>query len=323
MRTLLPVADIAVTAHASVTSSSRSVFAVLRETAAIRAMEDGDGHHVGMMAEFSDAGGAAFIGGRVSASAPSQRVIAHEFGHNFNLRHTPCGAATGPDPRYPYPDGSIGGWGYDLPGEYDLGSGLVSQETPDLMGYCGPPDWISDYHFARALDYRLADEGAPAAAAGRSILVWGGVDGDGAPFLEPVFVVDAPPSQPDASGEYELVGRTPDGGELFSLGFAMPETSDADGASAFVFILPVEPGWADALASLTLTGPEGEATLNRDTNRPMAILRDPWSGEVLGFLRDLPPAVAARGDLAAALSSVPELEALFSRGIPDATAWRR
>ena len=326
-RTLLPVADIAVTAHSPVTSSSRSAFAVFRETAAILAMEGGNGHYMGMMAGFDDGGGVGSIGGRASASAPHQGVIGHELGHNLNLRHAPCGGAAGPDPRYPYPDGSIGAWGYDFPGEYDVGGGLVPPEADDLMGYCRPLDWISDYHFAKALDYRLADEGAPAAAAERSILVWGGVDADGAPFLEPAFVVDAPPSPPDGGGEYELVGRTPGGGELFSLGFAMPETADADGASAFVFVLPAEPGWAGTLASLTLTGPDGEATLDRDTDRPMAILRDPRSGEVRGFLRDLPPSVAARGDLAAALSSVPGsvpgLEALFSRGIPDATAWRR
>ena len=321
-RTLLPVADIAVTAHSPVTMSSRSGFAVFLETAAILAMEGGDGHYMGMMAEFDDAAGVGSIGGRASASVPHQAVIAHELGHNLSLRHTPCGGGPGPDPRYPHPDGSIGAWGYDFPGEYDLGSGLVPPETPDLMGYCGPPDWISDYHFARALDYRLADEGAPAAPAERSILVWGGVDAEGAPFLEPAFVVDAPPSRPDSGGEYELVGRTPDGGELFSLGFAMPETADADGASAFVFVLPVEPGWASTLASLTLTGPEGEATLDSDTNRPMAILRDPRSGQVRGFLSDLPQANQAAMDAARRVAG-PGLEVLFSRGIPDAAAWRR
>ena len=321
-RTLLPVGDLTVTAHSPVTSSSNSGFAVLRETAAIRAMEGGGSHHMGMMGRFSDVGGVAYVGGRVNASVPSQGVIAHELGHNMRLSHAPCGRAGGPDPRYPYPVGSIGAWGYDFPGEYDVrpGGGPVRPSTDDLMGYCGP-DWISDYHFVRALNFRLEDEGAPAASARRSILVWGGVDQDGTPFLEPAFVVDAPPSLPEVGGDYEVVGRTAAGGELFSVAFAMPETADADGASSFVFVVPAEPGWEDVLASLTLSGPASDATLDRGTNRPMAIMRDPDSGEVRGFLRDLPP--ATRADAVAAVSHEPGLEVLFSRGLPDAAAWRR
>lgn len=103
----------------------------------------------------------------------------------------------------------------------------------------------------------------------------------------------------------------------------MPETANADGASAFVFVLPAEPGWWGALRSLTLSGPDGEATMDRDTDRPMAILRDPGTGQVRAFLRDLSPAVTGQSDLAAALSSEPGLEARFSCGIPDAVAWRR
>ena len=323
-RTLLPVADLAVTAHAPVMTSSRSGFDVLRETEVVQALERGVGHHMGLMADFSGAlAGVALVGGRASASVPDGDVIAHEFGHNMNLGHAPCGRAPDPDPRYPYPSGSIGAWGYDFPGEYEVrrGGEPVRPGTADMMGYCDPR-WVSDYHFARALRFRLADEGAPAAVV-RSILVWGGVDDNGAPFLEPAFVVDAPPALPDSVGEHTAVGRTADGTQLFSLDFTMPEIADADGASAFAFVVPAEPGWASALASLKLTGPGGEATLDGDTNRPMAILRDLRSGEVRGFIRDLSPAVAASGDLATALSSEPGLEALFSRGIPDPTAWRR
>ena len=316
--TLLPVADIAVTAHAPVTSSSNSGFAVLRETRAIAALEGVGGHHMGLMAGFSDVGGVAYLGGRWSASVPRQDVMAHELGHNMSLRHAPCGGAGGPDPRFPYPGGSIGAWGYDFPGEYDVRPGEpVSPGRDDLMGYCGPPDWISDYHFARALDFRLADEG-PAAAAERSILVWGGVDADGALFLDPAFAVDAPPALPDFAGEYEVTGRTAEGGELFSLGFAMPEIADADGASAFVFVVPAEPGWAGSLASLTLSGPAGEATLDGGTDRPMAILRDTRNGEIRGFLRDFPPATT-RANAIAAVAPEPGIEVLFSRGLPS---WR-
>lgn len=37
-----------------------------------------------------------------------------------------------------------------------------------------------------------------------SLLLWGGVHEDGAPFLEPAFVVDAPPTLPDFAGDYRL-----------------------------------------------------------------------------------------------------------------------
>ena len=41
---------------------------------------------------------------------------------------------------------------------------------------------------------------------------------------------------------------------------------------------------------MTITGPGGAATLNRETDMPIAILRDPGTGQVRAFLRDLPAA---------------------------------
>ena len=58
------------------------------------------------------------------------------------------------DPDYPYPDGSIGVWGYDLVNEE-----LVSPDTPDLMSYCHP-QWISDYNFSKALSNRILRGGS-------------------------------------------------------------------------------------------------------------------------------------------------------------------
>ena len=190
------------------------------------------------------------------------------------------------------------------------------------MGYCGPPDWISDYHFTKALRYRFVKEGAPAAAV-RSILVWGGVDVDGAPFLDPAFVVDAPVALPDSAGAYAVTGRDAGGGELFSLSFAMPVLADAEGASPFVFAVPAEAAWEGRLASVTLSGPSGEVVLDGETNRPMAILRDPASGQVRGFFSELPQDVGTAAAAAAAIDAESGLRVLFSRGIPDAAAWRR
>ena len=61
-------------------------------------------------------------------------------------------------------------------------------------------------------------------------------------------------------------------------------------------------------------------TLDSDTDIPMSILVDPSTGQVRGILRDMPQADAA----ALAPQAGPDsLDALFSRGIPDAAAWNR
>ena len=160
-----------------------------------------------------------------------------------------------------------------------------------------------------------------AAARSRSLLLWGGVDAEGEPYLDPAFVITAPPALPGSIGAYRIVGSTANSGELFSLSFTMPEVADGDGSSSFVFVLPVQSGWAEALASITLTGPGGSATIDADTDLPMAILLDPSTGQVRGILRDLPQV-----DAAAALApqaGLDSLDVLFSRGIPDAAAWSR
>ena len=75
------------------------------------------------------------------------------------------------------------------------------------------------------------------------------------------------------------------------------------------------------MASITLKGPGGSATLDRNSNRPMKILRNPRTGEVRGILRGLPEAASPQDDATAAVQTAPDLEELFSRGIPDAEAW--
>ena len=71
-----------------------------------------------------------------------------------------------------------------------------------------------------------------------------------------------------------------------------------------------------ALANVTLSGPEGAATLDGDSDVPMAILRDPRSGQVRAFLRDLPRSAVAQA-AAKIATGAQGLEVLFSRGIPD------
>ena len=319
-RTLLPIGALPVTAHGPVLVSSNSAFTLLSRTDAIRVMEGSVGHYLGMMSRpVTGVGGVAYRPGRSSFSQPFPGTIAHELGHNLSLAHAPCGDPANTDGAYPYPDGSAGTWGYDFRG----GGRLVPSSTPDLMSYCGN-EAVSDYHFTNALRYRLVNEGTAAAAVSvptRSLLLWGGVGADSVPYLEPTFVVDAPAALPDSAGEYRITGRNAGGGVFFSFNFTMPVTVDGDGSSSFAFALPVRAGWEGGLTTITLSGPKGTVTLDGESDIPMAILRDPRTGQVRGILRDPPPAAEAAAD--AVGEGAPGLEVLFSRGIPDAAAWRR
>ena len=316
---LLPVNDMGVQVHPPVESTSNHLVDLLELVSAIRLMEGGTGHYMGMITgELQGGAGMAHLKSRVSVSFPNSESIAHELGHNMSVLHAPCGNPQSVDQRYPHTYGSIGVWGYD----FHSGT-LVPPETFDLMGYCRPL-WVSDFHFRFMISYRASQEqGTQAAVAApvQSVLLWGGANASGVPHLQPLLVVDAPPQLPSVGGEYRLMGSDADGGELFALSFDMMETADTDGSSSFAFLLPVEPGWDDALASVTLVGPDGSATLDRESDMPMAVLRDPRTGQVRAFLRGERAEAAAAG-------AVPQrfgrgLEVLFTRGIPEAAAWQR
>ena len=344
-RTILPVGDIEVKTHEPVLTSYNRARSLSREARAIWAMEGGSGHLLGLMTgRFSGIVANSTQNGRVVVSRIQGRhdadILAHEFGHNMSLRHPPPRDRDPPavhvtDFAYPHADGAIGVWGYDLTGP----GSLVPPHTGDVMGrYAGSP-WISDYHFTNAIRYRMADEGAASTESApstttRSLLLWGGIDGEGRPDLEPAFVVDAPAAQPVSPGPWRITGRNATGAEVFSVSFDMPVMAHGDGASSFVFLLPVQPGWPEKLASITLSGPTGSVSLDGESDLPVAILRNPRSGQIRGILRDLPQTALVQGDVAAgmaltsagaaaALSPEPGLEVLFSRGIPDKTAWRR
>ena len=56
------------------------------------------------------------------------------------------------------------------------------------------------------------------------------------------------------------------------------------------------------------------ATLDEETGNPMAILRNARTGQVRGFLRDLPAETLTREDAVAVASPGPETRLRFSRG---------
>ncbi|MDE0649896.1 MAG: Ig-like domain-containing protein [Gammaproteobacteria bacterium] len=318
IRTLLPVRAIDLKIHEPVETSASDPFEVIGEVIAIRTMEGATGHYMGTIAGFppNSVAGVAATPGRTSYAVLEPSTMAHELGHNFSLLHAPC-HADAVDPLFPQDDGSTGSWGYDA----SAGALVSPEHTYDLMSYCSP-EWISDYSFSKALGFRVMDATSRAAAAhARSILIWGGVEADGTPFLEPAFEVHAPPRLPQpGGGGHTIVGRTADGSRLFSLEFAMPRLADGDGQSRFAFAVPVMPDWT-GLASITLSGNGRSFTLDGESDRAVAFVRDAATRRVRAVLRSggTPEfGAAALRDRAVALSAFEgRLEVVFSRGIPD------
>ena len=136
-RTLLPIAELSVSAHESVLTKSNNARDLLRETEAIRVMEGASGHYMGTMTgQFRGVGGLALTYGwsifaKTDRGDRSKYIIAHELGHNVGLHHPPGCGAKNTDFSYPHQLGTIGVWGYDF-----HGSGrLVPPNRPDLMSY--------------------------------------------------------------------------------------------------------------------------------------------------------------------------------------------
>ena len=310
---MLPVSDydfsVRETFHASPGSS------LLQQVDLLRIADGDPGYYTGIIG----GGGVAYLSGRANLSDTTTGTMAHEFGHNMSLLHTNCG-----DPRYfvdwdfPHAGGRTGAWGHDR----ESGT-LWSPATAEVMSYCRDLGyWISDYHFAKALKYRLYEEEQEdtAQAADRertpSLVLWGRTGPDGV-ALDPAFVVDAVPSLPTGGGRYRIEGRTARGGPLFALRFD-PRIEAESGEEHFVFTLPVDPGWAGSLASITVSGPNGSDLLDATVQRPIAVVTDRVTGRIRALLRDFETApVAGPGEVVAVSWGVPDEEALRGRNPPS------
>lgn len=78
--------------------------------------------------------------------------------------------------------------------------------------------------------------------------------------------------------------------------------------------------WPGNLHRITLSGPEGFASVDGDGDRYMALMRDGVTGEVRGILRDWPDP----SDLSTADRRIPPepgTEITVSGGIPDQDSW--
>ena len=149
-RDLLPVGEFQLSIREPILTSVDPIHEnrgrLLSEVRAIHLMDGGQGHYMGVLRGY---GGVAVIGNPTILSGLNASTIAHELGHALSLGHTNCGdtAVIGIDPGYPYENGDIGVWGYDM-----RDGTLVPPDTKDMMGYCRPV-WISDYHFVKAMRF--------------------------------------------------------------------------------------------------------------------------------------------------------------------------
>lgn len=269
----------------------------------------------------ADRGGLGLIGARTSLGVPNAATIAHELGHNMSLAHAPCGDPRGVDRRYPYEAGNIGVPGYDFSSDE-----FVASSTPDLMTYCGP-QWISDYHFDKALEHRFENDAAAGRAAagtgdirGAQLLLWGRVSPGGDLKLNPAFVLDASPRLPSSRGPYRLEGFGSNGESLFRLNFGLDRV--AHGGGSFLFTIPFDDGWTQSFDRIVLSGPEGVAVLDGGSDAPMALLTDRITGRITAILRGEDAVRDAVTSLGTAVRSRSATDILVSYGLPGSARRR-
>ena len=282
------------------------------ELAAVHAMEGAEGYwYAAADSKEGYVRGIAQLNGWVSYGKPWATELAHEVGHNLDLRHAPCGGPDFLDPNFPYSDGSIGVWGYD----FRDGSLVDPAFRRDIMGYCYDQGWLSDYFFERVIDVREEKEGDRAMAAeaagppAEALLVWGGLS-EGELRIEPVHALSVAPRLPEGPGPYRVEGRGRGGRVEFSLSFAPDE--DKFGNKYFFFFVPIQAGWEDSIEAIALSGPEGEVVVDAGDRRSITVVTDRATGRVRAMLRDW------QGPLPTALGDVRGLETTITTGLRDA-----
>lgn len=350
---LYPFAEFDVDVRAAYTTSARldtddGWYQLIEEIALLRIDDNSPRYYYG---GFSRPAGSTILGlgylGYPVAIGDETRneTIAHEVGHNLNLRHAPCGGPSGVDPDFPYRDGTIGRYGYDRDQER-----VLPPETYDLMSYCSPV-WISDYNYQRVIEYRDTSQFDAAfedAATGRTrapttdvLVIQGGVYG-GSLRLGPALATTAPVRLPQVGGRYTLEGLDRAGLVLFSLSLE-PRPLD-HGGTTFLVSIPTEMAEPTRLETLRLTGPEGvversrspgpaaappELTVAPDpravfpearwdaTAYALAVARDRDTGEIVAMARD--------GQLVLPTGDLDRLDVVLSDGVEGhrATVVRR
>ncbi len=314
---------------------------LLGELNALRMMEGTSRQYYGVLKVSYTSGiaGLGYIGLPASIGwdhLPSgDEVTAHELGHNFERRHSPCGDPSGLQPGYPYEQGNIGVYGYD-----NAAALLKAPSMADIMSYCSPP-WISDFTYTAALDFIAANPTAPIISQPvPGLLIWGRIE-NGRLILEPSLDIVARPTPPRASGPYRIEATDAAGRTVLSFAFAPDIVADAPVPTQhFAFVVPRSAFGAQEVSALRLTGPLGFSTNVRssvpasamatpaaepivrrraanvvdmtwDSQRyPLAVVRSATTGAVLSI---------ARGGVVSVRSIAGEVDVVFSDGVKSVT----
>jgi len=247
-------------------------------------------------------------------------VFTHELGHTFNRHHAPfCRAKTGcrtnfwgnlicPDgfETYPYTEGWIGPYQFSVQGfYYDKIDNfhIRSSEWKDIMTYCDPTQWMSDFTYHRIMDYLdpslsanlqdLPSENRAAPVNTDNLLVSGLIDMDsGALDLSTLFVIpDSTPFGNYTSGDFAIVLRASNGTELARYWFTPALPDDAGTCTinqafeeshkmSFTELVPYNP----LTAQVDIESPDGSGVLTSITSGvavPSITVASPNGGEIL------------------------------------------
>jgi hypothetical protein len=284
---------------------------ILREVDLLRLAEGSNRLYYGVMEAVpgSGIGGMAYLGGRSGIGRTNDWTFAHELGHNFGLRHAPCGNPSGVDDDFPHEGAGLGAIGWSLAAGTLMGA---DGELRDMMSYCRPR-WISDYNYGLLREWLQTRE-APyqenfsSDHAQESLVVWGEVS-DGGVLVEPSFSLAMRPVRPSGRGSSILEGLNGDGRVLFSYRFDPQEIEHAEGTEGFTFAIPLsEIGDQPAAIRVRSRGHTGE-TRSRGTadgrraavrarsirgaeefswdggRYPLAIIQDASTGRILSIGR--------------------------------------
>lgn len=325
------------TTSAASDSSGDDWVTIIQEVEALRADEGTSRYYYGVIGYTGDAAycGLGYRPGKTAIGLDQcgGGTAAHEWGHNWDRLHAPCGNPGNPDENYPYEGGSIGVVGMDVA----AGQLKSPSNHYDLMSYCSP-EWISDYTYEGVLSYREAEGDAAAApfavSPEPSLIVWGRISPDGV-VLEPAFESTTQPKLPQADGPYRVEGLADDGSTLFSLSFAGTPVDHMEGHRHFAFAVPAHIAGTDRLDRIRLTAPgrspaevrrpdpaadlrpdlraasTGPDRVRLDWNGaafPMAVVRDAATGDIVSF---------ARGGSAVVVTGAGELDLTLSSGVGE------
>jgi len=126
-------------------------------------------------------------------------TAAHEFGHNRGRDHAPCGDPAYPDPDYPYSNGIIGQFGFNL-SKFTV----IPNTYKDIMSYCSL-EWVSDYTYIGFGNDQIAHgDSIPKGQSVQSVIVRASLDQDGQAKFEPFYEFKGQPSSIPESSEYSI-----------------------------------------------------------------------------------------------------------------------